>query len=51
MEKQDKIITLLETVIEKLDEAEERDRELQESIANLNLPGSGYSIFSEDEEE
>ena len=48
-EKLDKIIGMLEVVIEKQQELEEGQAELQEAIANLSLPGPGYSIFTPEE--
>lgn len=47
--KLDKIIGLLEVVIEKQQEHDEQFDEVKEAVANLGLPGTGYSIFDSEE--
>lgn len=42
-EKLDKIIDLLEQLIENQQVVEERDAELLEAVHDLGLPGSGFS--------
>jgi len=49
-EKLDKIIGLLEVVIERQQEQDERAQELREAVADLGLPGSSYSIFTPEED-
>jgi len=48
-EKLDKIIGLLEVVVERQQEQDEQFDEVREAIANLGLPGPGYSTFDVEE--
>lgn len=49
-EKLDKIIGLLEVVIERQQESEEQVAELREAVSERGLPGSGYNIFTPEED-
>jgi hypothetical protein len=48
--KLDKIIGMLETVIERQQEQEEQTAELREALAERGLPGSGFSTFEVEED-
>ena len=48
--KLDKIITMLDAIIEKQQEQDEQSAELREAVADLGLPGSGYSVYQSEEE-
>lgn len=49
-EKLDKVIALLELIIVQHGEFEEQLAEVKESVADLGLPGSGYSIFTPEDQ-
>lgn len=50
-EKLDLVIALLTDIQSRLTDVEDKQDELKDGISNLGLPGSGYSIFSTDDEE
>jgi hypothetical protein len=49
-QKLDRILGLLEVIVERLQETEEEITELREAVADRDLPGDGFSRFSVDEE-
>jgi hypothetical protein len=48
-EKLDTILSNQEAIQEQLEEISDKQDRLEEGIANISLPGAGYSIFSPDE--